>query len=104
MEIKRIIIGALVFLGVVIGVKAIKHTRMSTDDKVKHITEKMAKKLSLTPEQKEKVYKINLERANGHELAYKEGRDREVLMKAVNQWKEGLQQVLSEEQAKKLNL
>ena len=71
---KKILIGTLLIIVSAIGVKAFAHSRLSKEETVKHITEKMAKKLSLTDEQKAKVFQINLDRAKGHEDAYKQGR------------------------------
>ena len=101
---KKILIGALLILVSVIGIKAFAHSRLSKEEKVKHITEKMAKKLSLTDEQKAKVFQINLERANGHEDAYKQGRKKEVIQNAVAKWRTDLKQVLNVEQAQKLKI
>ena len=52
---KKILIGTLLIIVSAIGVKAFAHSRLSKEEKVKHITEKMAKKLSLTDEQKAKA-------------------------------------------------
>jgi Spy/CpxP family protein refolding chaperone len=101
---KKILIGALLILVSVIGIKAFAHSRLSKEENVKHITEKMAKKLSLTEEQKAKVFQINLERANGHEDAYNQGRKKEVIRNAVAKWRTDLKQVLTAEQAQKLKI
>ena len=101
---KKIVIGALLIIVSVIGVKAFAHSRLSKQEMVIYITEKMAKLLSLTEEQKEKVFQINLERANGHEDAYKQGRKKEVIQNAVTKWRTDLKQVLTVEQAQKLKI
>lgn len=101
---KKIVIGALLIIVSAIGIKAFVHSRLSKEEKVKHITEKMAKKLSLTEEQKAKVFQINLSRANGHEDAYNQGRKEEVIQNAVAKWKTDLKQVLTAEQAQKLKI
>ncbi|MBL7901158.1 MAG: hypothetical protein JNK73_04115 [Bacteroidia bacterium] len=101
---KKMIIGVLLIIVSAIGVKAFAHSRLSKEEKVKHITEKMAKKLSLSEEQKAKVFQINLDRANGHEDAYKQGRKKEVIHKAVAKWRTDLKQVLTAEQAQKLKI
>lgn len=75
---KKILIGALLVVVSAIGVKAFAHSRLSKEEKVKHITEKMAKKLSLSEEQKAKVFQINLDRANGHIDAYKQDRKKKL--------------------------
>ncbi len=98
------IIGVLLIIVSAIGVKAFTLSRLSKEEKVKHITEKMAKKLSLSEEQKAKVFQINLERANGHEDAYKQGRKKEVIQKAVAKWRTDLKQVLTAEQTQKLKI
>ena len=100
---KKILIGALLIVSV-IGVKVFAHSRLSKEEKVKHITEKMAKKLSLSEEQKAKVFQINLDRANGHENAYIQGRKNEVIQNAVSKWRTDLKQVLTVEQAQKLKI
>jgi len=91
---KKIVIGALLIIVSAIGVKAIAHSRLSKEEKVKHLTEKMAKVLSLSEEQKAKVFQINLDRANGHKDAYKQGRKKEVIQHAVAKWRTDLKQVL----------
>ncbi|WP_312343434.1 hypothetical protein [Chryseobacterium binzhouense] len=101
---KKIIIGALLIIVSAIGVKAFARSRLSKEEKVKHITEKMAKKLSLSEEQKAKVFQINLDRANGHEDAYQQGRKKEVIQNAVAKWRTDLKQVLTAEQAQKLKI
>ena len=101
---KKILIGALLIVVSAIGVKALAHSRLSKEEKVKHITGKMAKKLSLSEEQKAKIFQINLDRANGHEDAYKQGRKNEVIQNAVAKWRTDLKQVLTVEQAQKLKI
>ncbi len=101
---KKIVIGALLIIVSVIGVKAFTHSRLSKEEKVKHITEKMVKKLSLSEEQKAKVFQINLARANRHEDAYKQDRKKEVIQNAVAKWKTDLKEVLTAEQAQKLKI
>jgi hypothetical protein len=101
---KKILVGALLILGTAIGVKAFAHSRLSKEEKVKHITEKMAKKLSLSNEQKEKVFLINLDRAIGHEDAYNQGRKKEVIQNAVAKWRTDLKQVLTATQAQNLKI
>lgn len=100
----KILISALLIILSAIGVKVFVHSRVSKEEKVKHITEKMTKKLSLTDEQKAKVFQINLDRANMHEDAYKQGRKIEVIKNAVTKWKTDLKQVLTAEQAIKLKI
>ncbi|HCR48191.1 MAG TPA: hypothetical protein DIW24_01070, partial [Bacteroidetes bacterium] len=70
---------------------------LSKEEKVKYITKKMAKILSLTEEQKAKVFQINLDRANGHENAYKQGRKKEVIQNAIARWRTDLKQVITVE-------
>lgn len=100
----KILISALLIILSAIGVKVFVHSRFSKEEKVKHITEKMTKKLSITDEQKAKVFQINLDRANMHEDAYKQGRKIEVIKNAVTKWKTDLKQVLTAEQAIKLKI
>lgn len=101
---KKILIGAMLIIVSAIGVKAFAHSRLSKEEKVKHITEIMVKKLSLTDEQKAKVFQINLDRANGHEDAYKQGRKKEVIQNAIAKWRTDLKQVLTVEQTQKLKI
>ena len=101
---KKILIGALLIGVSAISVKGVAHFHFSKEEKVKHITEQMAKKLSLLEEQKAKVFQINLDRANGHEDAYKQGRKKEVIQNAVAKWRTDLKQVLTAEQAQKLKI
>ena len=101
---KKILIGTLLIIVSAIGVKAFAHSRLSKEETVKHITEKMAKKLSLTDEQKAKVFQINLDRANGHEDAYKQGRKKGVIQNAVAKWRTDLKQFLNVEQVQKLKI
>lgn len=101
---KKIVIGALLMIVSAIGVKAFAHSRLSKEEMVKHITEKMTKRLSLTEEHKAKVFQINLDRANGHEDAYKQCKKKEVIQNAVAIWRTDLKKVLAAEQAQKLKI
>ena len=101
---KKILIGGLLLIVVVGGIKAFAYSRLSNEKKVEHITKKMAKKLSLSEDQKAKVYIINLERVNGHTKAYKQNRKKEIINQAVIKWETELKQVLTAEQAKKLKI
>ena len=101
---KKILTSALLIAGSVTSIKAFAHSCLSKEEKVKHITEKMAKILSLTEEQKAKVFQINLDRANGHENAYKQGRKKEVIQNAIARWRTDLKQALTAEQAQKLRI
>jgi Spy/CpxP family protein refolding chaperone len=104
MKIKKIAIGCTVFVLSIIGVKAYAHSTLSLEEKAKHITERMAQELDLTEDQKTKVYKINLERSQGHQKAYEQGRNKEIIVKAVQQWENDLKNVLTAAQQKKLKL
>lgn len=101
---KKYILGIALIAITAIGAKAFAFSRLSKEEKVTKITEKMAKKLSLTKERQEKVYTINLKRYEGHQNAYQQGRNKEILKTAINNWKAELQSVLTLEQAKKLHL
>lgn len=100
----KFLIGAMLIIVSAIGVKAFSHFRLSKEEKIKHITGKMAKKLSLTEEQKAQVFQINLHRANGYEDAYKQGRKKEVIQNAVAKWRNDVKRVLTVEQAKKMKI
>jgi len=68
MKRKKLLIGISALILAAFTVKGIIHARMTAEKKVSLITEKMTKKLDLTPEQK--VYQINHARYNGHKMAY----------------------------------
>ena len=104
MEIKKIIIGSLILVVSAIGIKAYAQSKLSGAEKVERITEKMARKLNLTDEQKAKVYDINLERSKGHQKAYNSGRKKENIVQAIQKWKTDLKEVLTLEQQKKLKV
>ena len=104
MKKRKIIIGAILVAVTFFAVRSLVWAQKTQEEKVQHITERMAKKLDLTNEQKEAVYDLNLERAKGHEEAHAAGRDKEMITMTVKEWEEGLRQVLDEKQLKKLNL
>lgn len=104
MELKKLIIGGLLVIVGIVGFKAYSHSKLSQEEKVEKITNKMAKKLKLTDDQKAKVYSINLERAKGHIKAYEAGRKKDIILAAVKQWEADLKTVLTSEQLKKLKL
>jgi len=104
MEIKKIIIGGLILAVSAIGMKAYTHSQLSEEEKVERITEKMARKLNLSDEQKAKVYDINLERFKGHQKAYDAGRKKEIIIQAVQKWEARLKEVLTAEQQKQLKI
>lgn len=101
---KKILIGTLLLVITAFGIKAFAHFRLGKDEKAKYITEKMAKKLLLTNEQKTKVYQINLDRVNGHENTFRQERNMGIIKNAVAKWKTDLKQVLTAEQAQKLKI
>lgn len=101
---KKIIIGVLLLHAAAAGIKAFAISRLSKEEKVKRITEKMEGKLSLSEDQESKVTLINLERVNGHEEAFRQGRNKEIIRKVVERWENDLKQVLTAEQAKKLRI
>jgi hypothetical protein len=103
MKRRKWLFGIIAAIVVLFTVKGIVHAQMPIEKKVSHITEKMTKKLDLSQEQKEKVYQINLKRANGHQAAFKEGRNKEMIKETVNVWENELKTVLSAEQIKKMN-
>ncbi|MEM9053401.1 MAG: hypothetical protein AAGC47_15210 [Bacteroidota bacterium] len=101
---KKIAIGVMALGAVIFGATAYAHSKKSPEEKVTKITKKMAKKLELTDEQKEKVFAINMKRSQGHLEAYNQGRKKEVIVKAVRVWETEMKNVLIEAQAKKLGL
>ena len=104
MELKKIIVGGLILVVSAIGIRAYAQSKLPQEKKVERITEKMARKLNLTDEQKAKVYDINLERSKGHQKAYDAGRKKEIIVQAVQKWKTDLKEVLTPEQQKKLKI
>ena len=104
MELKKIIVGGLILVASAIGIRAYAHSKLSQEEKVERITEKMARKLNLTDEQKAKVHDINLERSKGHQKAYDAGRKKEIIVQAVQKWATDLKEVLTREQQKKLKI
>jgi hypothetical protein len=104
MQLKKIVLVSLLIIIASIGLKLYAQSKVTIEQKVKKITEKMTKRLNLNEEQKIKVYKINLDRSLGHEEAYKAGRKKELIMKAVEKWQTDLKEVLTQEQQEKLNL
>ncbi len=104
MIVKKILLGGAILAVSALGVKAFAYSRLSEEEKVARITEKMARKLELTAEQKEQVHQINLQRSKGHQEAYEQGRKRAVIEAAVATWEQELKEVLTEEQSQKLGL
>ncbi len=104
MEIKKIIVGGLILAFSAIGINAYTQSKLSQEEKVERITEKMARKLNLTDEQKTKVFEINLKRSEGHQKAYEAGRKKDVIVQAVKEWERDLKTVLTAEQQKKLKI
>ena len=104
MKKRKIIIGAVFALVSFFGIRSVFWAKKSQEEKIQHITEKMAKKLDLTPEQKAKVYVLNLKRSEGHQKAYEAGRKKEIIVAVVKEWEEGLREVLAAEQLKKLKI
>jgi len=101
---KKIAIGVMALGAVIFGATAFAQSKKSPEEKVVKMTEKMAKKLELTDEQKEMVFAINMKRSQGHFEAYRQGRKKEVIVEAVRIWETEMRRVLTEEQSKKLGL
>lgn len=104
MKIKKIIIGGLILAVSTIGIKAYAKSKLSREEKVVRITEKMARKLNLSEAQQTKVYEINLKRSKGHQKAYEAGRKKDIIVQAVKEWENELKTVLTTEQQKKLKI
>ena len=110
MKRKKIIIGTLLTLAMFFGTKSLLWAQKSQVEKVNHITERMAKKLDLSKEQKEKVYVINLKKIEArqnvknskNEMPRKERK--ELFKKKMAEWKNDLKTVLNEEQLKKMHI
>ncbi len=104
MEIKGIIFGGLIIVVFAIGIKAFAQSKLSEEKAVKRTTEKMARHLNLTVEQKDKVYAINLQRSRAHDEAYQAGRNKEIIVQSVQKWEKDLKNVLTVEQQKHLQV
>ncbi|WP_026898478.1 hypothetical protein [Daejeonella oryzae] len=109
---KKLIIAAVLcvsFAGSVFAQKMERNTDLkSPEERAKHQTEMLEKKLSLTPDQKSKVYALNLERAKKMENMLKS--DEKERAKKMEQRKElmqesdaKLQKILNEEQRQAFN-
>lgn len=56
----KILIGAMLIIVSAIRVNAFANSHITKEEKIKHIKEKMEKKLSLSVEQKGKVFQLNM--------------------------------------------
>ena len=97
-------IAAALLLAGIFGTKSILWAQKTQEEKVQHITECMSKKLNLSVEQKAKVYVLNLKRSEGHQKAYEAGRKKEIIYAAVQEWEDGLKEILNNEQLKKIGI
>lgn len=110
MKRKKIIIVVLVVFATVFGSKSLLWAQKSHEDKVQYMTERMAKKLDLSEEQKEKVYAINLKKVevrknlkNAKDNTSRKERKEQFKLK-IAEWKNELKTVLYEEQLKKMRI
>ena len=110
MKRKKIVIVTLVVLATIFGTKSLLWAQKPHQEKVQHITERMTKKLDLSQEQKEKVYVINLKKAeayqelkNTRENTSRKERKQQFKIK-IAEWKNELKTVLNEQQLKKMRI
>ncbi|MDU1892207.1 MAG: Spy/CpxP family protein refolding chaperone [Dysgonomonas sp.] len=97
----------IVALFTITGISAQQRQRATPEERAKKQTESMVDLLSLTAEQKEKVYQINLKYANeapkpGNKDESREKR-REAMMKKMEARSADIKAVLTEEQQKKFD-
>jgi hypothetical protein len=110
MKRKKIMMVVLVVFAMLFGGKSLLWAQKSYEEKAQRITEHMVKKLDLSQEQKEKVYAINLKKAeaykslkNTKDTTSREERKKQFKMK-IDAWKNELKTVLNEEQFKKIRI
>lgn len=105
MKRRKWIIGIAAVLLVLFAVKGIAHyrwSRLSAEEKAGTITEKMAHRFDLSPDQKGKIYAINLEKIQSVETACKSGGHRRADWKQQHeQWRNAVREVLTPEQQQK---
>lgn len=105
MKKRRLIFGvsaALLLLLTFKGIGWYRWSHLSTAEKAGTITEKMARHLDLSEEQKGKVYALNLEKVQAFESGCTDGQHkREDWKKMHEDWKNEVRSVLTPEQQKK---
>lgn len=100
---QKIIIKVLLVLVVFFGTRSIVWSQKSPENKAKCITKKMDKKLALTTEQEKVVYQLNLTKVEIRQKKYKNKESKkENSIASRTAWKEGLKQILTDEQIKKM--
>ncbi len=101
----RLIIGisaAVVLFFAAKGIGWYRWSHLSRAEKAGRITEKMARRLEMTEEQKGKVYAFNLEKVQAFESARRDGHHkREGWKKLHEDWKNEVRSVLTPEQQEK---
>ena len=100
---RKIVVITLSILVFTTGVFFLTGCKKNPEDKSKYISEKLAKKLELTPSQKKEVYQMTL----AHWAAVKKEYSQKTLSKAERkkykkEWKKKLKKILTEEQYKKI--
>ncbi len=99
---KRWIIGIAAVVLTVFAVKGVLHYRwsqLSAGEKAGTITEKMARHLDLSAEQKENLYALNLQQMQAFEAARQtDGCDRAHWKQLRETWRTGVQEILTPEQ------
>lgn len=100
---KKILIGTLLIIVSAIGVKAFAHSRLSKEEKVKHITEKWQRNFRLLMSKKQKYFKSTLTEPTDTKTLTSKA-EKEVIQNAVAKWRTDLKQVLNVEQAQKLKI
>ncbi len=85
------------------GIGWYRWSHLSTAEKAGTITEKLARHLELTEEQKGKVYAFNLQKVQAIESARANGEHERVDWKQLHEdWKNNLRSVLTAEQQQKI--
>ncbi len=108
-KIAAIVFGVFAIIGVGKGIKWYYWSHLTAEEKASKITERMASRLELTSEQKEKVLALNLEKVKAFESddfwKNNQGHGHQFKSNPVYlKWKNELKEILNDEQEKKMRL
>ena len=108
-KIAAIILGVFAVIGIGKGIKWYYWSHLTAEEKAGKITERMASRLDLTTEQKEKVLALNLEKVKEFEGKdfWKNNHGHGHHLKTsplYKKWKNELKEILNDEQEKKMRL
>jgi Spy/CpxP family protein refolding chaperone len=103
---RRWIIGAAAVLLSILafkGIGAYRWSRLSAEEKAGTMTERLAHRLGLSDEQKNQVYNLNLDKVRAFDAARQAGKPTRADWKNLREeWRKGLQEVLTPAQREKL--